>query len=413
MSKLTTRAPASTSRLAIEGGDPVRPTPLPLIRVSHGDAERQAVLDVLDRGVFCAVRPEATQVRAFEAAFAAWLGVKHAVAFSSGTTAQHASLAALDLRPGDEVIVPPLTFISTAYTVWLAGATPIFADVDPATFNLDPAAVRQKITPQTRAIVVVHWFGHAVDLDQFLPLAQESGLTLIEDCAHAHGAWYRARRLGTFGRMACWSFQESKILTAAGEGGMLTTDDNALADHARALRDHGKDQTWRGEGYRVTSLGNNYRMTEIQAAFALAQLGRLDELLQARRHHVAYLDQGLAGLPGVVRTEVQPNVTPCYPYYPVRLPVRAFRVPLETFSHALAAEGIGNYAIGREELAHAHPLFASRIGPPHAGYGVGNLPIAEQLARELLLLPLYPDLSLADLDHIIHGVHKVCQHLTI
>jgi dTDP-4-amino-4,6-dideoxygalactose transaminase len=395
--------------LALEGGQSVRATPLPLIRACHGEEERREVLAVLERGVFCSVRAEATKVRELEAAFAEWLGVQYAVAFTSGTTAQHASLAALDLKPGDEVIVPPLTFVSTAYTVLLAGGTPVFADVDLGTYNLDPSAAAAKITPRTRAIVVVHWFGHAVDLDAFQALARDHTLTRIEDCAHAYKSTYRDQSLGTFGAMACWSLQESKVLTAAGEGGVLTTNDLTLAQRARALRDHGKDQTWRGEGYRVSTLGNNYRMTEIQAAFALAQLRKLDHFHAARRAHSLYLDRGLAGIPGLVRQALRADVASSYAYYPVRCVERAFRAPLDYIAAALAAEGIGVSAIARDETCHLHPLL---VPYAHHYEGASDLPIAEQVARELLILPLYPDLTPSDLDDIIAAVRKVCQALT-
>lgn len=396
------------NRLAIDGGPPVRQTPLPLIRACYGEEEKRAVLDVLERGVFCAVRPQATRVRALEQAFAEWLGVRYAVAFSSGTTAQHASLAALDLRPDDEVIVPPLTFISTAYTVLWAGAKPVFADVDPGTFNLDPDAAAQAITPRTRAIVVVHWFGHAVDMAAFLALAHAHNLTLIEDNAHAYGALYYGRQLGTFGAPACWSLQESKILTAAGEGGFLTTDDLHVAERARAMRDHGKDQRWRGEGYRVSSLGINYRMTEIQAAFALEQVRKIETFVTARRAHTAYLDQTLRHELGLQRQDQRPGVTSSCAYYPIRFKEDSFKVPLTHISHALLAEGIVNSLIAREELCHVHPLFNGGDFD-EIDHMTGRLPIAEQAAREVLILPMYPDLTPADLDDIITAVQKVCE----
>jgi perosamine synthetase len=394
-------------RLAIEGSAPVRETPLPLIRACYGEEERREVMDVFEQGVFCAVRPEATKVRELEQMFAERLGVRHTVAFSSGTTAQHASLAALDLKPGDEVIVPPLTFISTAYTVLWTGARPVFADVDPGTFNLDPAVAARQITPRTRAIVVVHWFGHAVDLPAFTELAERHKLTLIEDCAHAYDSRYQGQALGTFGAMACWSLQESKILTAAGEGGFLTTDDDHLAARARAMRDHGKDQTWRGEGYRVSSLGNNYRMTEMQAAFALAQLRKLDQFVAARRQHTAYLDQALQTEPGLRRQDLRPGITSSCAYYPIRFLMGAFRVSLHEISRALTAEGIGNFAIAQDELCHVHPLFNGGVLDKTAMPGL--LPHAEKVASELLILPMYPDLTPTDLDDIITAVRKVCR----
>lgn len=392
-----------SDRLAIDGGRPVRRVALPLLRPSCGDLERAQVASVLDAGVFCSVMPGATKVRALEAAFARWAGTRHAVAFTSGTTAQHASLVALGIGPGDEVVVPPLTFVSTAYTVVLCGARAVFADVDEQTFNLDPAQARRRVGPRTRAIVPVHWFGHPADMDPLLELAGERGCAVIEDCAHAYGTTYRGRAAGTMGVMACWSLQESKLITAAGEGGMLTTDDDGLAARARSIRDHGKDPDLRPATghYRVTSPGNNYRMTEIQAAFALAQLERIDELIARRRAHVAHLDAGLAGLPGLRRPGVHHGVTLSPAYYPLRFLSGAFSVDLERISAALGAEGIGNLAIARDELCTVHPLVACAPAAP------ATVPVAERIASELLILPLYPDLERADLDDVAAAVAKV------
>lgn len=402
-----------SQRLAVDGGIPVRQKPLPLLKPSYGYDELQEIISVFERGVFCSVYPTACKVNALETAFAEMIGVKHAVAFSSGTTAQHASLAAIGIEPGDEVIVPPLTFISTAYTVLMQGGTVVFADVDEGTFNLDPAMVQEKITSRTRAVVPVHWFGHPVDMDPILALAQEHGLTVIEDCAHAYGTEYRGRKAGTMGAMACWSMQESKVITAAGEGGMFTTDDNALADRARMMRDHGKSQEKHPPqpgvipGYEVVVVGNNYRMTEIQAAFALAQLRQLDAFHAQRQAHAMVLDDGLRDVPGLVLQAVHPDVALAYAYYPVRFQEANFRAGLEQISLALTAEGIGNYPIAREEMCHMHPVFTSRSGHDGQQYGPGTLPVAERIARELLILPLYPNLTHQDLNDTIAGVRKV------
>ena len=398
-----------SDKLAIDGGTPVRADLLPLIRASFGEEERRQMQSVLDAGVFCSVMPDATKVRELEADFAAYVGAGHAVAFSSGTTAQHASLAALELGPGDEVIVPPLTFISTAYTVLMRGATVVFADVDDGTICLDPTKVAEKITPRTRAVVPVHWFGHPVDMDPLLALARQHGLAVIEDCAHAYGASYRGRKAGTLGAMACWSLQESKLVTAAGEGGMLTTDDDRLAGNARMLRDHGKSQKRRPDqrGYEVVGVGNNYRMTEIQAAFAVAQLGKIDTFLARRRVHTEYLDAALVRIPGLRRQARHPDVEPVCAYYPVRFLSDCFGVDLHHICDALTAERIGNSAIADHEMCHVHPLFTRQSTAGSRQYGPGTLPIAENIARELLILPLYPDLNRRDLDDIIAAVEKV------
>ena len=235
--------PMSTqNRLAIDGGAPVRAERLPFFRVSYGHEEREEVLDVFERGVFGSVYPDAVKVRALEEAFAEYVGTAHAVAFSSGTTAQHASLVAAGVGPGDEVIVPPLTFASTAYTVLMVGATPVFADVDDETITLDPKHVAEAVTSRTRVIVPVHWFGVPAAMDELMEVAAARDIVVIEDCAHAYGTAYRGRKAGTIGTMSCWSMQQSKVLTSAGEGGVLVTDDVELANVARSVGDHGKQK---------------------------------------------------------------------------------------------------------------------------------------------------------------------------
>ena len=399
-----------TTTLAINGGTPVRDTPLPLIRVSFDDREKSQIMSVLDAGAFCSVMPAASKVRQLETDFARRVGAKHAMAFSSGTTAQHASLAALDIGPGDEVIVPPLTFISTAYTVLMRGATVVFADVDEGTINLYPAKVAKKITPRTKAVVPVHWFGHPVDMDPLLALAREHDIAVIEDCAHTcGGSSYHGQPIGTMGAIACWSLQESKLMTAAGEGGFFTTDDDDLADAARMMRDHGKSQQRRPDqrGYEVVAVGNNYRMTEIQAAFAIAQLEKLDGFIAKRREHTEYLDATLRHIPQLRRQDIRPNVELAYSYYPIRFLSDSFNVDLVQISDALTAEGIGNSAIGHHEMCHVHPVFTQQSGTNGQHYGPGTLPIAERIAEELLILPLYPDLTRRDLDDTIAAVRKV------
>lgn len=390
------------SRLSLEGGSPVRRQLLPLRRISYGFEELQGILDVFRHGTFCSVYPEARKVKALEAAFGKYCGVKHAVAFNSGTTAQHASLIAAGVGPGDEVIVPPLTFASTAYTVLMVGAKPVFADVDDDTITLDPDSAERAVTSRTRAIVPVHWFGHPAAMDELLALAAAHNLTPIEDCAHAFGAEYRGRKVGSMGAMACWSLQEGKVITAAGEGGLLTTNDDALAEMARSVCDHGKDKGPQVEGplrYRIVRVGNNYRLSEIHAAFALAQLDKIETFRAKRRAHTEYLDSALKEVPGLRRPAPWPEVEVCCAYYPVRFDEEHFRGDLRQISASLTAEGIGNTSMG-EELCHVHPLFSRQSEGIH-------LPVAERIARELLLLPLYPSLTRTDLDDIVVAVMKV------
>jgi perosamine synthetase len=227
--------------------------------------------------------------------FACFCGVKHAIAASNGTTALHLALAVLGIGPGMEVIVPTLTFIATANVVHYTGATPIFADSDPRTGNLDPADVARKITPATRAIIPVHLYGHPADMDAISALARAHNLAVIEDAAEAHGAEYKGRRVGALGQLAAFSFYGNKIITT-GEGGMITTDDDALAAQARSLRDHGMSPTRR---YWHPVIGYNYRLTNLQAALGVAQMERIVEFIARKRAIAALYQQYLADLPGL------------------------------------------------------------------------------------------------------------------
>ena len=390
-------------RLAIDGGSPVREKALAFSRVSYGYEELREILDVFESGAFCSGMPAARKVPEFEEAFAEYVGTRYAVAFSSGTTAQHASLVAAGVGPGDEVIVPPLTFASTGYTVFMVGATPVFADVDDDTITLDPERVIEATTEKTRAIVPVHWFGHPAAMSAIMDHAERNRIAVIEDCAHAYGALYRGRKIGTIGAMSCWSLQQSKVLTAAGEGGALTTDDEGHAQTAQSMRDHGKDKTAPAGAvgrYTIVRVGNNYRLSELHAAFALAQLRKAEHLQAARQAHTEYLDSALGDVPGVRRPRPADDVTTGYAYYAVRFAEERFRVDLLRITDALQAEGIDTTRIADEEFVPDHPLFRENCGP-------ADLPVAERISRELTLLPLYPDLSRSDLDDIITAVRKV------
>lgn len=396
---------STQNRLAIDDGAPVRAERLPFFRVSYGHEEREEVLDVFERGVFGSVYPDAVKVRALEEAFAEYVGTAHAVAFSSGTTAQHASLVAAGVGPGDEVIVPPLTFASTAYTVLMVGATPVFADVDDETITLDPKHVAEAVTSRTRVIVPVHWFGVPAAMDELMEVAAARDIVVIEDCAHAYGTAYRGRKAGTIGTMSCWSMQQSKVLTSAGEGGVLVTDDVELANVARSVGDHGKQKPQHpGEtgSYSLVRVGNNYRMSEMHAAFGLAQIRRAESIQAARRSHGEYLDEGLKRLSGVRRPTPGPDVEPGYSYYAVRFDEEAHAAGLRQIAEGIEAEGVEVVMIAEEEYAPAHPLFREN-GPPD------GLPVAERIRRELLLLPLYPDLTRQDLDDIVEAVTKVSE----
>jgi len=419
-----------SDRLALDGGQPVHPgEPIPLCQIVYGDEELQAIQEVLQSGALSGIATGAHQIADFEQEFAAWAGTRHAIACSSGTAAQHISMAAIGVGPGDEVIVPTLTFISTAYTPLLHNAIPIFADVD-ETVTLDPADVRRKVTARTRAIVPVHWFGHPAAMDELGQIAQEHNLRLVEDCAHANGTRYKGRPAGKLGDAACWSLQETKVMTALGEGGVLTTDDDELAARARMFRNHGEVPSaeagaggWHGR-YQVMAIGNHYRPTEIQAAFAREQLRRVDGLWGTRKACSDFYDQALAGVPGLLLPQPRDYATLSYAYYPLRFQLGAFRQPLTRIAAAFLAEGVRTLAIGLDELCHVHPLFTEQRGrgdlrcpfqcPHYEGrhtlrYEAGMFPVAERIAQELLLIPLHPALTTRELEDVVEVVRKVAK----
>ena len=255
---------------------------------------RRYVLDCVDSGWISSL---GQYVGRFERDFATFCEARHAVATSNGTTALHLCLATLGIGPGDEVLVPDLTFVSTANVVRYTGATPVLVDSEPRTWGMDPVDARRKLTARTRAIIPVHLYGHPVDMDPFLAMAAEHRLDIVEDAAEAHGARYKGHRVGALGRIGAFSFYGNKIITT-GEGGMVVTNDPALAERAAFLQDHAMDPRRR---YFHPEIGFNYRMTNIQAAIGCAQLEQADAILGRRKVIAGAYDAGLAGIPGLTR----------------------------------------------------------------------------------------------------------------
>ena len=263
-----------------------------------GQEEKQAILQVIDSGQLA----QGKRVKAFEEAFAAVCGVKHAVATSSGTTALHG--------PGDEVITTPFTFIASANAAVFTGARPVFVDIDERSYNIDPCRIEAAITPRTKAILPVHLFGNPCDMDAIMAIAKKHGLIVIEDACQAHGATVQGRKVGSFGT-GCFSFYPTKNITTA-EGGIVTTDDDTIADRLRLIRSHGQR-----ERYYHESIGYNFRMTEIQAAIGLAQLEKLASFTRARQEHARYLSERLQG---VVTPTFAPGHEHVFHQYTIRVP---------------------------------------------------------------------------------------------
>jgi perosamine synthetase len=319
----------------------------------------------------------------FEREFAGFCDARHAVAASNGTTALHLGLRALGIGPGDEVLVPDLTFIATANAVTYCGAVPVLVDVDPATWTIDPEAAARRVTPRTRAVVPVHLYGHPADMDPLLALAARHRLAVLEDAAEAFGARYKGRRVGTLGHAATFSFYGNKVLTT-GEGGMLVTNHAELARRAAYLRDHAMDP---GRRYHHTEIGFNYRMTNIQAAIGCAQLEEIDLILDRRKSLAALYDEELAGIPGL------------------RLPPRApWAEPVCWLYSVLIEPGFGArrdaVAAGlRDHGIDSRPFFVPlHEQPPHRDGGA--FPVAERLSRSGLSLPSATGIAPGDVGRV-------------
>ncbi|MGA8030500.1 MAG: DegT/DnrJ/EryC1/StrS family aminotransferase [Bryobacteraceae bacterium] len=409
--------------LALMGGTPVRTKPFPP-HPMIGEEEKRAVLSVLDSGklsTFLAVPGEyflgGKKIKEFERRFTEYHGVKYAVAFNSATAALHAAVVAIGVQPGEEVIVPPYTFTSTATCALMHNAIPVFADVDDEVFGLDPEAVERAITPLTRAIIAVHLFGHPAKLDDLLAIARKHNLRLIEDCAQAPGAKYDGRYVGTFGDCGIYSFTEPKNMTT-GEGGMLITDNPEVAEVARMVRNHGEvileGQTTRT--YNSTMLGWNYRMTEMDAALGVVQFDRLDDFNRERIRLCSYLTEHLGKIEGIAPPVVRPGAKHVYYIYALKYDENKIGIPRDLFVKALNAEGIpfgAGYVrpLYLSSLYHDKRPFAFTHYRGNARYDKGLCPVTERLHEKVLIQTLMgrPPATLADMDDIIAAFHKIAE----
>ena len=355
---------------------------IPIAKPQIGDEEKQAVLEVLDSGMIA----QGPRVKAFEEGFAAMCGVKHAVATSSGTTALHVALLAHGIGPGDEVITSAFTFIASANSVLFTGARPVFVDIDPATFNLDPAKIEAAITPQTKAIMPVHLFGLTCDMAPILDVAAKHGLLVIEDACQAHGAEYAEKRSGSFGTGA-FSLYPTKNITSA-EGGMITSNDPVIDEKCRVIRQHGMRRR-----YYHDELGFNFRMTDVHAAIGLAQLQKLERFNAARIANAAYLSAHLQGVITPVTPAGQRHV---FHQYTIR--VEGGR--RDALAQHLSANGIGNM------VYYPVPIHQQTFYVNELGYGEVCLPETERAAAEVLSLPVHPALSQTDLETIVAAVNS-------
>jgi perosamine synthetase len=355
---------------------------IPISKPYIGEAEKQAVTEVLESGMLV----QGPRVSRLEEKFAAIGGTKFAIATSSGTTALHIALLAHGIGQGDEVITTPFTFMASVSSILYTGARPLFVDIEEATFNINPDLIEKAITPRTKAIMPVHLYGYPCNMDPIMAVAQKFGLVVIEDACQAVGAEYHGKRVGSFGA-GCFSLYATKNIMS-GEGGMITTDDENYAQLCRMLRNHGMQRR-----YYHDMLGYNFRMSDLHAAIGLAQVDRLEGFTEERRQNAAYLNDHITS---VITPQVREGYQHVWHQYTIRLPGRDRDMAVKQLNDAGVGTGI------------FYPVPANRQKPLEAlGYGEIPLPVTDKLVQEVISLPVHPSLSQQDLETIVTAVNKL------
>jgi perosamine synthetase len=369
---------------------------LPYGKQEIADADIKAVVEALCSG-WLTTGPRVSEL---EKNFASYCGAREGVAINSGTAALHCAMRAIGVGPGQEVIVPAITFAASANAAVYEGATPVFADVESDTLLIDSASVARKITTRTRAIVAVDYAGQPADYEALRALARDRGIAIIADACHAPGATYKGRKTGTLGDVSCFSFHPVKHLTTC-EGGMALTEDPAMAAHMRAFRNHGIGSDHRSReaagahAYDMAELGYNYRLPDVQCALGMAQLARLDGWVAARQRIAALYDEALAGMAEAAPLKTHADRTHAYHLYVVKL---AEHLDRDRVFARLRAEGIGanvHYA-----PVHLHSYYRKR------GYEPGLAPVAEAVSKRILTLPMFPAMSGADVQRVVAALHR-------
>jgi len=339
-----------------------------------------------------------TYVETFEQQFAGYIGTTECIACNSGTDALYLALRALDIGPGDEVITTPFTFVATAEVISAVGATPVFIDIEANTFNLDLDQLEAAITTRTRAVIPVHLFGYPVDMTRLMAIAQAHHLVVVEDCAQSTGAEWAGRRVGSIGQIGCFSFYPTKNLGACGDGGAITTNDPAIADRLRRLRDHGR----RG-GYFYEELGVNSRLDAVQAAILQVKLRYLDTWNAQRRSIATRYQQLLSLLPSIGLPQPATGGTCVWNQYTIR--VMAAEQPLPATDNA-TRDRLRSQLQEKGVTAMVYYPLSLHLQPAYAalGYQAGQLPVAEQASREVLSLPMFPELSHEQQDQVVYSL---------
>jgi len=345
------------------------------------------------------------RTREFEEMFANYIGTKYAIAVNSCTAALHLAMRALNIGPGDEVIVPVFTFAATANAPLFVGAKPVFADIDEKTFNISIEDIENKITEKTKAIIVVHYGGQPCDMKEIMQIANQHKIHIVEDCAHSLGAEYMGQKTGSIGVIGCFSFYPTKIITTL-EGGMVTTNDEKIAKRIAILREHGmtkgafereKRATWR---YNVVDLGYNYRLNEVQAAIGISQLKRIDEINKRRIEAAHYYTQKLKEIRGIITPYEAKDRIHVYHLYAIRVVRQENGINRDKLYKRLSAKGIGL-------SVHYIPLHLLTFYKKMLKYKTGDFPNAEKVYKEIMSLPLYPTLKKAQIDYITEQISKI------
>ena len=391
--------------LALHGGTPVREQFLPLTLPMIGEREKALVLETLNSG-WITTGPRA---HALGRGVAERVGARHGLAVNSATAALHLALAALEVGPGDAVIAPTWTFAACINVIEHVGATPVIVDVEPDTLCIDPAAVRRAIAPNTRVIMPVDYAGHPCDHDAIGAIARAAGARVVADAAHALGASWQGRAVGTLADVTAFSFYATKNLTT-GEGGAAVTDDDTLADRMALLSLHGMSRdAWKRYGdsgswyYEVVAPGFKYNLSDVLAAIGVAQLERFDAMQQLRAGHVARYDRLLADVPEIRRPTTRPGAVHAWHLYPVALELERLTCDRAQFIAALRAENIGSSV--HFIPIHRHPHFRDALKLDPAGF-----PVAERAWPRAVSLPLYPHMTARDVEDAAVAVRKVVAH---
>jgi perosamine synthetase len=378
-------------KLAIYGGRPVSETRIPIARPFFIEETVQDISQVLKSGYLT----QGLKTAKFEEEFKTRVGAKYAYAVSSGTAALHAAYATV-LKPGDEVIVPDFTFISTASTVVFARGKPVFADIDEETLTIDPEDVREKITSKTKAIAPVQLFGNAADMKPLGEIADEHGLYLVNDAAQAHGTTIDGKDVGSFDDLNCYSFYPTKTLTT-GEGGLVTTNSKELYDKGKLFRNHGQQTS-----YLSVSLGLNYRMTDVAAVIGLNQLRLFDEFLAKRKRNAKALSEGLGRIRGLKPQKPGKGVGHSYSYYTIIMDIDQFKCSRDEFVNALKAENI--------ECIVYYPIPLSKQPALKRFGSKTKCLVAEDVSKRVFSVPVHPSLSENDLAKVLKALEKVSSH---